>query len=201
MYYRFMVISYYTSPIIDEWSCHTIIHHLASMNGNVRWYITHHRCMFMSYDTSHTIIPYDNASPSIDAWSCYMIHHIPSMLVHVIWYIDAWSCHMIHHLPSMHRHVIWPCIDGRWCIIWHGHASMVGDVSYDMKSPCIDKRWCIMKRPCIDGRWCIMWHDHVSMIGDVSYDMTVHRWYVMCYMTWPCIDGRCISYNMTMHRC
>ena len=49
--------------------------------------------------------------------------------------IDAWSCQVIHHLPSMHL---------------HNHASMVGDISYDMTYHIL--------RSHIDGRWCITWH-------------------------------------------
>ena len=133
-YHRCMVMSYDTSPIIDAWSYH-LIHHLPSMHG--RFMIHHLLSMhsdFMSYD----------ASPTIDASSCHVIHHLPSMHCHIIWYITYYrcmSCHMIHHLLSMHGqhhrwevmyHITWPCIDGRWCIIWHDHASMVGDVSHDM---------------------------------------------------------------------
>ena len=143
--HRCMVMSYDTSPTIDVWSCcdtsSTIdawpchmLHHLPSMHGHVIWYITFHRCMVMSCDTS----------PTIDAWSFHIMHHLPSMHVNITWClimlydtvmsynasptvygiylpydtsstIDAWPCHMIHHLASM-----------------HDHASMVGDVSYDM---------------------------------------------------------------------
>ena len=92
------------------------------MLGHVIWYITYHRCMVMSNDTSHTI----------DVWSYHIINHLmsmgftfhtihhlssrhillhlPSMHGHVLWYITfhhAWSCLVIHHPPSMHGNIIW----------------------------------------------------------------------------------------------
>ena len=142
------VMSYDTSPIIDTWSCHMIhhlpsmhgrfmIHHLPSMHGHFILYITYHRCMVMSCDTSLTIdalsylwcvtfyrwmvMSYD-VSHIIDAWSCLMMHHLQSchmiqyllsMHGHVIWHIFF---HMIHHLSLMHDHVMWYITYHRWWI-------------------------------------------------------------------------------------
>jgi len=80
-----MVISYDTSPTL--------------MHDYVIWYITFHQYLVRSY----------YKSPTIDSWSFHMIHHLPSVNGHIIWYItyiDAWLCHMIHHLPSILGQVI-----------------------------------------------------------------------------------------------
>ena len=93
-FHRFIFMSYDTSPTIDAWSCH-MMHHLSSMHGHVIWYITYHRCMVMSFDTSPTnrcMVMSCDTSTIIDAWSCHMIHHLPSMHGHVIWYITYHRC-------------------------------------------------------------------------------------------------------------
>ena len=64
--------------IYHRWWSYHMIHHLPSMHGYVIWYITYHRYMIMSCDTS----------PTTDAWLCHMIHHLPSILGHFIWYIN-----------------------------------------------------------------------------------------------------------------
>ena len=146
---RWMVMSYDTCHMIihhlasmhatiDAWSCH-MTHHIPSMHGHVIWYITYHRCMVMSHDTSSTIDAWSfhDTSPIINAW-----------WFHVIWYItyhrciimscdtssaiDALSYHMIHHLLSMHGHVIWYITYYRCMVMLYDTSSMGGDVSYNM---------------------------------------------------------------------
>ena len=162
-------MSYDASPTID------VICNFHSIDA--WWYITYHRCIVMSYDTS----------PTIYAWSYHMIHHLPSMHDYVIWYmvmsspnIDAWSCHIIHHLPSMHGHVKWnisyhrcmimsydasPTID----VICTFHSSMHGDTS-----------------PTIDAWSCHMTH-HLPMNCHVKWNISYHRCMVMSYHTSPTI--------------
>ena len=147
------------------------------MHGHVKWNISYHRCMIMSYDASPTIdvictfhsidawwyityhrcivMSYDT-SPTIDAWSYHMIHHLPSMHEFVIWYmvlssptIDAWSCHIIHHLQSMHSYVIWH-------ITYHRCMVMLNETS-----------------PTIDAWSCHMMH-HLPSMSYVLFIPSMH---------------------------
>ena len=134
MCYPCIAMSCDTSPTIVSWSFH-MIHLLPSMHGHVIWYITYHRCMVMSYDTS--------------------------ICCHAMLYITYRLCHMIHNLQSMHGHVI-------WCITYqsmHGHVM------------------------------CYIIYQ--SMHGHVIWYTTYHRFMVMSYDTSPTIDTW--SYHMIHH--
>ena len=131
-YHRCMVMSYDTSPTIVTWSCH-VIHHLPPMHGYVIWYITfhqylaisydtltncpwkndhmmwfitYHRCIIKSYDISPTVLSWDT-SPTIDALLCITYYWCMVISYDTSCTFDAWSCHVIHHLPLMFGHVIW----------------------------------------------------------------------------------------------
>ena len=105
-YHRCMVISYDASPTIDAWSCHIIrrcmvmsydtlpsidarqchlTHHLPSMQDNVLWCNTYHRCIFIASDTSLTFMSCDK-SPTIDAYDGSDIWNFEYMyIMMVLW--------------------------------------------------------------------------------------------------------------------
>jgi hypothetical protein len=114
-YHRCMVMLYDTSPIIDALPCPGM-HHLSSMHGHAFWYITCHRCMFISCDISPTVI-----------------HHLPSIHGHVIWYTTYHRCHMIHHLRLCHMIHLLSSMHG-WYITYYRCVVMSCDTS-----PTIDK--------------------------------------------------------------
>jgi hypothetical protein len=194
-------MSYDASPTIDViCTFHSI---------DAWWYITYHRCMVMSYDTS----------PTIYAWSYHMIHHLPSMHDYVIWYmvmssptIDAWSCHIIHHLPSMHGHVI-SYISYHRCMIMSYDASPTIDVICTFHS--IDAWWYVTYHRCI-----VMSYDTSPTIDAWSYHMIHHLPWMHDYVIWymvlssPTIDAwSChiihhlpsmhghVKWNISYHRC
>ena len=101
--YRYMVILYDTSPTIDVWSYHMILH-LPSIHGHVMWYITYHTCMStcriaqrlpsMHGHVLGCMVMLFDVSPIIDMSTCHIAHQLR-------------SCHVIHHLPLIHGYVIW----------------------------------------------------------------------------------------------
>jgi len=156
-------------------------------------YITYHRCIVMSYDTS----------PIIDAWSCHVIHHLPG---HSLWYItfhrcivmlccsspsiDAMSSLLIHHLPSMHGHVLWYIIYHRWFLTYQWY------IKHHLPSCNVINQL---------YRYMIMLYDTSPTIDvictfhsiDAWWYITYHRCIVMSYHTSPTIDTW--SYHMIHH--
>jgi len=247
-------MSYNTSPAIDAWSFH-MIHHLPSMRGHVMWYITYHQYLVMSCDTSPIIntwschiwlifhgrmIIWCDTSPTIDTWLCIVMHHLPSICCHVMWYIlyhqylfmsydqstycpwkmillcdtsptiDTWLCHIMHHLPSICFHVMWYIfyhqylvmsydpltyfpwkndllmwyITYNWCLVMSINTSPTIDAW-----SCITYHWWdIYTSPTFDAWSCHMIHHLPSMHGYIIWYITYYRCMIMSYNASPIID-------------
>ena len=116
--------------------------------------------------------------------------------------IDAWSCHVMHHLPSMHGHVIW-FITYHRCIVMSDDAPPM-IMSYDASPTIVTWTFHLIHHLPVmscdtsltfDFIWFIICYScmviyHLSSIhGRVMWYITYHRCMVMSYDASPTIEA------------